>query len=324
MKKNIYVLLSVLAVCLTVYANVAHATPNGIPVLMYHEIIPDNVSTPPGDTVVTISKFNKQMKWLRLNNYCSISIEDLIKYMRGKNPYIGFSKFSRGRVCNPIVLTFDDGWKNQINALPALGVNNFQGTFFIIGSYPDTNNSSYMNWAEIKHLTKIGHNLGSHSMTHISNMTLSDAPYEIATSKSYIESKTHERVTALAWPNGYYTTDLLNYAENIAHYQGSVSVDDNWCYSSNISLEGTPYCDWHTGNSINDDEFKIKRIFVDGRCSIGEFGKIVKQGHTMQCFGDGADMDSPAIMRVPVNPINSPNVNSPRNSVDVLNRGLTE
>lgn len=325
-KKLIYGALAVFAFGMAAYANISHATPNGTPVLMYHEIVTDSVATPPGDTVVTLTKFNQQMAWLKRNGYCSMQVSQLINYMTNTGRVTianqAESFMVRPSKCKPVVLTFDDGWNNQQNALPGLRNNGFTATFFIIGTYPDSNNSSYMNWNKVNALLKYGHEIGSHTMTHPYNMLLSDATYEVATSKTYIASKTGQQIVSLAWPGGYYTADLLNFAETVAKYKGTLSVDDNWCYSSNISLEGTPYCDWHTGNYVGDDEFKIKRIFVDGRCSIAEFGTIVNQGHTMACVGDGTkNMEAPGIMRVPVDPFSTYNVPLARDVVEPSNTG---
>lgn len=323
-KKIIYGTLAILAFGIAIYANVSQAAPNGIPVLMYHEIVSDNVATPPGDTVVTLSKFNQQMSWLKKNGYCSMQVSQLVNYMTSvpTSPVITGNLFSRPTTkCKPVVLTFDDGWNNQMNALPALRSNGFIATFFIIGTYPDANNSAYMTWSKIKNVINYGHEIGSHTMTHPFSMLLSDATYEVATSKSYIASKTGKSVVSLAWPGGYFTPDLLNFAETVAKYKGTLSIDDNWCYTSNQSLEGTPYCDWHTGNNVGDDEFKIKRIFVDGRCSISEFGIIVNQGHTMACVGNGKNMEEPGIIRVPVDPFSSYGLPNPRDAVEPSNTG---
>ena len=251
-------------------ANAAMAAP--IPVLEYHEIISAQSSVKPSDTIVTVDQFNAQMAWLKKNGYTPITAATLAKYM--KNPTT--TKVGT----KPIVISLDDGWENQFNAIPALKKNNFTATFNIIASYPDAV-PSYMGWKQIKRLSKFGYEIGSHSYSHPVHMDSKDFEKEISVSRQIIEHQINKKVSTIAWPNGDFTTDMIEAA--IIEYDGALTIDDNWCTQANKSLIGTTECVRATGNSANQNPYLIKRVFIDGRCNIEEFGLQVSQGHTFPC-----------------------------------------
>lgn len=246
----------------------------GIPVLMYHEVISDSAGIAPDDTIITVSSFNAQMKWLNDNGYYTISAADLATYMS-----TGALVTKKNK--QPVVITFDDGWYNQQNALPALNKYRFKAVFNIIASIPGYD-PSYMNWKAIRRLMADGHEIASHTMTHPYSMSVTNYGYEIIQSKSRIESMIQRQVKTIAWPNGYYNNDMLQIAHSIG-YIGTQTIDDNWCTEANISLEGLPTCHWLTGNTYGQDPFKMKRIFIDGRCTATEIGLWITQGHASPC-----------------------------------------
>lgn len=250
-----------------------NAHSDGIPILMYHEVVSDASKINEDDTVVSVSTFNSQMKWLKENNYVTISLSQLSAYMNGT--------FAFPPNVNPIIITFDDGWHNQLNALPALNRYNFKATFNIIAGYPG-NSPLYMNWDRIKMLHANGHEIASHTMTHPQQMRFEDSFYEIQESKKRIEYVLNTDSVAIAWPNGYYTTGMVDIAVK-SGYQVAQTVDENWCTAMHRDLTGTPECKWLTKNRPGQNKMTLKRIFIDGRCSIDEFGNWVRRGHSSIC-----------------------------------------
>lgn len=249
-------------------------TPAGpVAVLMYHEIVPDALNPVPSDTVVKVSTFNAQMAALKAAGYTAVTINQVLQHMRGEVILTG----------KPIAITFDDGWNNQQNAIPALNENGFKATFNIVAGFPG-NGLSYMSWANIRSLSTANHDIASHSHSHPMQMTLSSAVTEVLTSKNIIESQLGKPVTSFAWPGGYFTDPLTQYAKDVG-YRGAQSIDDNWCMKANLSLEGTTSCLWKTGNNTGQDPYLIKRIFVDGRCTTTEFMTQVSQQHASVCYG---------------------------------------
>jgi peptidoglycan/xylan/chitin deacetylase (PgdA/CDA1 family) len=86
------------------------------------------------------------------------------------------------------IITFDDGWESQYkNAKPILDKYNFKATFYVIGN--DIGKDGRLGWPEIKQLQNEGHEIGSHSMSHVNLDKISpgEQEYEIAESKKYLE-----------------------------------------------------------------------------------------------------------------------------------------
>ena len=289
----------------------------GIPVIMYHEVVTTKSGLSPNDTVVTISEFNKQMKWLHDNNYYTITVSQLAEYMKNSNTL----QLRKNK--QPIVITFDDGWFNQLNAIPALQRYGFTATFNIIASFPG-NNSSYMNWHIIKSLHDMGFEIASHTMTHPDNMPPENYSTEILGSKIRLESILHIPIKTIAWPDGFFNDDMTSVAIS-SGYEGAQSIDENWCTQDGISLEGSSSCQWLTGNSYSQDPFLIKRVFVDGGCSMDDFERWVTEQHSSTCVG----VYQPRVIREPVQPtsigvnlIDDTNViRSLRDTVDNTNDG---
>lgn len=101
-----------------------------IRVLMYHGVDDwqtDFISDDPA-SVISVKNFEKQIKYLS-KSYNVISIRDLITYMKKKTPFQS----------NSVVITFDDGLKNNFdNAFPILQKYNAKATIFLMTDYIDT------------------------------------------------------------------------------------------------------------------------------------------------------------------------------------------
>jgi peptidoglycan/xylan/chitin deacetylase (PgdA/CDA1 family) len=68
-----------------------------------------------------------------------------------------------GRV---VCITFDDGYKSQLDTLPVLNQYEFKATFAIISGFADKNYSEYMTWQDIINLNNQGHDIESHTENH--------------------------------------------------------------------------------------------------------------------------------------------------------------
>jgi peptidoglycan/xylan/chitin deacetylase (PgdA/CDA1 family) len=277
--------------------------PTSVMILEYHEIVPNNTPLADSDTAITVGEFNAQMAWLDKAGFYTLTTSELAAYMRGEK-----ALRPEGR---PIVLSFDDGWYNQLNALPALRRHGFKATFNIISSLPG-NATDYMDWPSIVDLQRRGHEIGGHTFSHPLMMAQTDAPKELLVSKNIIESKIGRQIKTMAWPNGYFTDALTSYARDVG-YQSLQTIDENWCYKANASLEGTAFCYWLTGNFTGQDPYLMKRVFVDGRCSLDEFGKRIVEQHSSACTG--ATVAGFSFLRTP-----SPVKNSKDNFTDTRNQ----
>jgi len=223
-----------------------------IPVLIYHEILPN--AEHPGETIISLDKFRDQMKFLHDSGYSTISIDELVSFMKGGN----VAKKS-------IVLTFDDGWKSIMGIIPILKEYQFKAAFFI---FPGKGiGSPYIEWADVLSIAKDPNfEICSHSMSHPwdknSNLVtwvdgktagkgVRDAEYEISESKRILEKKLTKRVKYFAWPVGWFNEKLLEMAKETG-YEALFTAEDG-------------------ANTKGGDVLRIKRIFIDGACDMSDF-----------------------------------------------------
>ncbi|MDO8686750.1 MAG: polysaccharide deacetylase family protein [Candidatus Berkelbacteria bacterium] len=150
-----------------------------VPILMYHYIrIADEGDELGKNLSVTPTNFASQIKWLKDNNYQTLTLAEFAEKDKKVLSKIIFDKK------NPIVLTFDDGYEDAYTeALPVLKENNFTGTFFIIRN--SVGKPEYMNQNQINEMEKAGMEIGSHSLSHpnLASLDIASAENQIAKSK---------------------------------------------------------------------------------------------------------------------------------------------
>ncbi len=124
-----------------------------VPILMYHNICEDTEKD--GKYIVSVSEFEKDLKFLSDNGYTTVFIQDLIDYVEGR---IDLPP-------KPIVLTFDDGYFNNFAyAYPLLQKYDAKAVISVIGYYtdlftksPDENPKySHLTWNDINEMMKSG------------------------------------------------------------------------------------------------------------------------------------------------------------------------
>lgn len=236
-----------------------------VPVLIYHQIV--DGAEPGGETSISVQRFVEQMRYLRAAGYTTVSTRDLVKYMRGD---IQLPEKS-------IVLTFDDGWKNVLNAVPVLDELQFKASFWIITELGI--GWSYMEWSDVAALSaNPNFEVYSHTATHPwdpkSNLVTwveggdsrfgpADALRELVDSKRVLEEKLGRPVPYLAWPVGWYNERLVEMAKQ-AGYDALLTAEDG-------------------ANGLGDDVYRIKRLFVDGACDLNAFIRLITSYRYESC-----------------------------------------
>lgn len=232
---------------------------NTVPVLLYHRISLERTAA---DTEwVPLETFERQMRYLADHGYSTVTASDLVRIMRGHD--------SPGKA---VCITFDDGWKSQRFALPILRRYGLKATFLL---FPERGiedpYDDYLRWAEVRELARDERaEIGAHSMTHPWDRTKNlvtwsegtpseqDMPrvhYEIDQSKRLLEQALGRPVTIFAWPMGWYNDALIAVARD-AGYQGLLTTEPG-------------------GNRPGDDPLRIKRLFVDGSCTLAQFATML-------------------------------------------------
>ena len=256
--------LSIVLACfiLPIFSSIHADALDGVPVLMYHEFVQSPQDRALGETVMTYASFEEQMAYLAREGYTTLSMNELVEYLKGK----------REVPAKSVVLTFDDGWKSQLGALPTLEKYGMKASFWVITG--DGYGDVYFNEEDLKRIdANPNWEVESHTVTHPwdphSNLltwlkghptgkSKKDVWYELIDSKAKLERILNRKITMLAWPCGWYNSTLIHMAQK-AGYEILLTIIEK------PNLRG--------GNV-----FKVRRFFINGLYNLDDFKSIVEQG----------------------------------------------
>ena len=123
-----------------------------LPSFTYHHVDPKLKN----DIAITPATFEAQLKVLKDGGYHTITARQLADYHSKGTPLPD----------KPVMITFDDGWKNQYEyAAPLLKKYGFVATYFI-NPQPIGRGSAYMTKDMLVQLTKDGNDIEPHTWTH--------------------------------------------------------------------------------------------------------------------------------------------------------------
>lgn len=193
-----------------------------VPIITYHSIDDSGsvVSTSP-------AAFQRQMKYLSNAGYTSLPLRELVSSL----------KEGRTLPSKPVVLTFDDGFKNfYTHAFPVLSEYGFSATVFLVtdfcgrhndwdGNPPKLPRSELLSWPEIKVLNDAGIEFGSHTKTHpdLTKLTPAEAEAEIVESKAAIDDALSSETVTFAYPFGRHNAFIRGLAAS--NFDASCSVE---------------------------------------------------------------------------------------------------
>jgi peptidoglycan/xylan/chitin deacetylase (PgdA/CDA1 family) len=192
-----------------------------VPVLCYHHVLPKA----PNSIAVTPAVFETQLRTLKDEGFSTISPEQLE------------AAFSREGTLppKPVMITFDDGWRNQsLFAAPLLRKYGFTATFFVYPQLIHDKPSVFMSKSEVKALADAGFSIGSHTWSHGDvrrKRGEQDGAYttrmrgELTRSKEWIESVTGTSTISIAYPYGYWDGPAAS-AVASAGYELAFTTDD--------------------------------------------------------------------------------------------------
>jgi len=173
-----------------------------IPILMYHDI--GYFESP---WCVSVDEFEKQMQWLKEHDYQTISLTEL---QDGLNE----NKESNG---NKTVLTFDDARKGVYEfGVPFLKQYGFTAAIFVVPAWinsqeiPEKEKSAFMSWEELRELAHNDFEIGSHTYSHKTLVTLDLVQLSLELERADQEIK--ERLNVIprhfAYPYGKFNFDI--------------------------------------------------------------------------------------------------------------------
>lgn len=183
-------------------------TGDGLRILLYHAITERGSSDPLGPDVGSVS-FRQQMESLLREGYAICSVRELLDS--------GMDGVPR------IVVTFDDGFRNQMAAAKILEELGATATFFVISDVltgSDRGNFHGARWEfmdvqDALSLSERGFEVASHSRTHVdlSSIGAARVAEEIEGSKRILAEHLGVPVTSFSFPFGRFSRASLEVAE---------------------------------------------------------------------------------------------------------------
>jgi len=254
-------LLHVIGFLLFMYTSLFPAK-KGLPVLMYHKILPGQQD---GLTVST-DQFDLQLMFLKEMGYRTISFKTMKKLVKDGSPLPK----------KTIILTFDDAYLNfREHALPLLKKHNFTATVFVpvafIGKTNiwDEGNDQIMSDSDLKRLTlNEDIEIGLHSFLHrnYGDLAPSDMEEDLKNCRETLDFYGIPFTNILAYPyGGYPKKDPLLKEQMISLFKQS---------GLDFALR--------IGNNINPwpirSPYEIKRIDIKGTDSFFIFRTKLRRG----------------------------------------------
>jgi peptidoglycan/xylan/chitin deacetylase (PgdA/CDA1 family) len=221
----------------------------GIAFLMYHELeTPGRAlrQAEPGYVryIIRASSFGEQMRLLQRDGWKGVSVGDAIASFGSKS----------------VAITFDDGTETDLLlAAPILRECGFGATFYVTAGW--SGQPGYLSESQLRELSTLGFEIGSHSMTHSYLTDLDDAALrrEIVDSKLRLEQIIGKPVEHFSCPGGRYD----NRVAQVAHEAGYRTVA-----TSDIQM-----------NAAATNRFALGRIAIMRNTSLPELLQL--------CQGEG-------------------------------------
>jgi peptidoglycan/xylan/chitin deacetylase (PgdA/CDA1 family) len=217
-----------------------------VPILVYHSIDEYN-GLGSKELYVTPENFEKQIRYLKNNGYTLLTFENWQEIYK---------------VNKPIFITFDDGYKNNLNAFEIfrkIKNDRFQpkGTLFVISDY--VGNRNRLTKEELKRMADSGFfSVQSHTDKHLDLTKINNYENELKRSKEKIEKMTGKPVIALAYPYGNFNNKVVKEAKKY--------------YRFGLTTTPGPYKEIGFENEL----YLLPRIYVKYSTTLEDFAKLVK------------------------------------------------
>ncbi len=190
-----------------------------VPILMYHYVseLPPNPDRYRLDLTVLPENFQAQLQYLADAGYHTITLTDLYLHLTQGVPLPE----------KPIVLTFDDGYKDAYEvAFPLLLDYGFTGTFFVLATPTHFESPDYMTWAQMKEMSDAGMEIQSHGRDHVDlrGRSYDYLVYQTLGIQEAIQYHTDRLPRFFCYPSGRYDDNLITVLES-AGYWGAVTTE---------------------------------------------------------------------------------------------------
>lgn len=218
-----------------------------VPILMYHYI---RVNPDPRDQLgfnlsVKPQDFAVQMLYLQANGFHVVSLDTAIQAI----------KSHRSLPSRPVVLTFDDGYRDFYQvAMPVLLKLHFPATEFVVSGF--LGRARYMTPQMVQIIDAAGFTIGDHTVDHqaLASLPPARAEWEIAQARADLVALVHHPIVDLAYPGGSFNASVEQQVRQLGFQDG-------------VSTLPGPY---HTDASL----YALSRQRVSGGISMAFYAQL--------------------------------------------------
>lgn len=223
-----------------------------VPILIYHHIqdISDDASEALRRWTVTPEQFAKHMKWIKEQGFNIMTMSRYNEILKHRSPPLS----------NPLVLTFDDGWKEHCTiAFPILEQYHYPATFFI--TTDSVGHSVFMDWKDLERMESAQMDIQSHSLTHphLNRIPREEAYREISESKKALENHLHQKQVVFAYPFGAYSEKIIDMVKDAGYESATIVKGSNIGYLYRA-----------------DRTYTIGRIAVEGDMTVDDIARSIQ------------------------------------------------
>lgn len=198
--------------------------------LMYHSVLPGKAQ-PHWPWAVSIERFREQLDFLAAEGYVTPTMGELVAAPASTWPR------------RTAVITFDDGYVDNLAACEELQKRGMRATWFIvsgsIGHYPawpadGRPTERLLNAAELRTMQESGMEIGSHTVNHVRLPGIDDAHLmrELNDSRSMLENALDHAVGSFAYPYGAWDARCAE-AVKRAGYTAACITRTGWALRDN-------------------------------------------------------------------------------------------
>ena len=186
-----------------IYLNQNYATP----ILMYHSLDKGRVET---YAAVDLEVFRKQMEFIKARDCKVVLLSEYCRLLKDGEPIPR----------NLVVITFDDGYKDNLKIAEVLKEFGYPVTIFVIAK--EIGEDGFLSRKDIVSLLadkEVKVNIGSHTLTHayLPDQERLAMKREISQSKSLLEEIFSQDVEVFSYPIGGFTKEALSDVEEAGY-----------------------------------------------------------------------------------------------------------
>jgi peptidoglycan/xylan/chitin deacetylase (PgdA/CDA1 family) len=204
---------------------------SSLPILMYHKVL-DKPENSPHRIFVTTSRFESHLRFFKMMGFSTLTFSELADFWFERKPLAQMPR-------SPVLLTFDDGYRNNlINAGPLLVRYGMKASLFLLAdsginrnswdppSASDEDSMMLLDARERRLIEEFGFRIESHGLDHSRLTELPDGEvlFQLEESRRLLSQESGHEIVCCAYPYGDVDSRLPLLAAEVG-YSFAVNTD---------------------------------------------------------------------------------------------------